>query len=89
MNPAERGVPQPLRLGEAEADQFLLQLRLDGRGKVDVAGHHVAARMIFDGGAADQNRARQSTLAHRFIELREQIERPDQLGAVRAGGMTH
>lgn len=47
MDPAERGVADPLRLGEAEAAQFFFQLRLDGGREVDVAGHQRAASKIF------------------------------------------
>ena len=35
VNPAEGGMTDPIRLGEAQTNQLFLELRLHGRGQID------------------------------------------------------
>lgn len=85
VDPAERGVADADRLFEAESAEFFLKLRLDGRGDVDVAGHHRAAGVIFHRSAADEDRAGEAAGDHGFVEAREDGEGCDELRAVWSG----
>ncbi len=86
MHPAARRLARAGGADETEALQFLLQLGLDWRGDVDVAGHHRAAGVKLDCAAADEDRAGKAARRHRLADLREQAERGEELRAPREWG---